>query len=154
MMAVILLSFASLLLLAELLLKGYVENEISLKEERKLFGGKFLLRKVYNRGMALQFQEDHPERVKCFSLAAAIGVTFCFLVSLFRRKSGFLRKLGLALMTAGAWGNTADRFLRGYVVDYLAIKSKNKKVRKLTFNLSDLYLSIGGLTSLLGKNKR
>ena len=151
MIAVILLSFASLLLLAELLLKGYVENEVSLKEERKLFGGKLLLRKVYNRGMALQFQEEHPERVKGFSLAAAAGVTVCFLTSLFRKKSGFLRKLGLALMTAGAWGNTADRFLRGYVVDYLAVESKNKKIRKLTFNLSDLYLVIGGLTSLLGK---
>ena len=46
-------------------------------------------------------------------------------------------------MLGGAVGNTYDRFKRGYVVDYLSLKTKNRKLSDITFNLSDLALFAG-----------
>lgn len=61
-------------------------------------------------------------------------------------------------MLGGAVGNTYDRFKRGYVVDYLSLKTKNKKLSDITFNLSDLALFAGAVltvwSSLFGKRDK
>lgn len=68
-----------------------------------------------------------------------------------------LAKLGTSLMLGGAVGNTYDRFKRGYVVDYLSLKTKNRKLSDITFNLSDLALFAGAIltvwSSLFGKKR-
>lgn len=68
-----------------------------------------------------------------------------------------LAKLGTSLMLGGAVGNTYDRFKRGYVVDYLSLKTKNRKLSDITFNLSDLALFAGAVltvwSSLFGKKR-
>ena len=50
-----------------------------------------------------------------------------------------------------------DLFKRGYVVDYLSLKTKNRKLSDITFNLSDLALFAGAVltvwSSLFGKKR-
>ena len=60
-------------------------------------------------------------------------------------------------MLGGAVRNTYDRFKRGYVVDYLSLKTKNRKLSDITFNLADLALFAGAIltvwSSLFGKKR-
>ena len=45
-------------------------------------------------------------------------------------------------MTAGAWSNTFDRWLRGYVIDYIGFENKNKKIEKITKTLQVLFRKV------------
>ena len=56
-----------------------------------------------------------------------------------------MKKWGLSLMTAGAWSNTFDRWIRGYVIDYAAVKCRHEKLSKITFNLGDVLIGIGSV---------
>ncbi len=50
------------------------------------------------------------------------------------------------MAAAGAWSNTADRFVRGYVVDYVGFDMKNHpKLAALTYNLGDFLIAAGGV---------
>ena len=60
----------------------------------------------------------------------------------------FWKKKGFALMAAGAWSNTFDRWTRGHVVDYVGFRSKNNKVSSITYNLGDFFLAAGGAAAL------
>lgn len=56
---------------------------------------------------------------------------------------GKISQVALMLVMGGALGNLIDRFLRGYVIDFIAIwKWPN-------FNLADMYISIGILLMIV-----
>ncbi len=76
-------------------------------------------------------------------------LTAAFLFSLGRRGNVLLRT-GLALLLGGAFSNTYDRLKRQYVVDYLSLNVKNKSVRKIIFNISDLCIILGALLAAAG----
>ena len=65
-------------------------------------------------------------------------------------KGRILEKLGLTLTAAGAWSNTWDRFRRGYVVDYIGIRQKNKKFDRLTYNVGDFCIVAGSILWVAG----
>lgn len=125
-------------------IKKYTEETLGDAEERRIWKGKGIYRKVHNKGLMLNRLDDKPELVKGLSVAALAGV--CCFAGIMEKENGHkLTKFGTALMLGGACGNTYDRVTRGYVVDYLALKSKNKKLQDITFNLSDLALFAGAL---------
>ena len=148
MSILIFLGLTLLLICVDLGIKGCVENNIKRGEEHKFVGGKILVRKVYNKGMALNLKQDDPELVKKITAVAAIVVTIQLLTTLFRKGRG-LRKLGLTFVVAGAWGNLVDRYLRGYVVDYLGFKCKWKKCSEITFNFADFFIFFGSFLLIL-----
>ena len=96
---------------ADQLFKTYAEQNLDKKEERKL-AGMLVFRRVHNKGLCMGLLSENQAAVKWLSLAASGIVTVCQAIVSFRRK-GFWKKKGLALMTAGAWSNTFDRFARG-----------------------------------------
>ena len=67
--------------------------------------------------------EEKPEAVKYASAYASVLLTIYQLFTLMRKKHR-VKKIGLSLMTAGAWSNTFDRWLRGYVIDYVGFQTK------------------------------
>lgn len=150
MMIFISLSTVSVLILAELLIKSRVEDNIEKGSERKLFGNKVLLRKVYNKGLCFNLLEEEPEKAELIQMTATGTLTIMYLIGLLRKGTSFLKKIGLTLMTAGAWGNMLDRWIRGCVVDYIGVESKNKKLRDITANLSDIFLFAGAILVLFG----
>ena len=107
-----------------------------------------MLRRVSNKGMCLGLLSGQPETVRILSLAASAAVTVSAGAALLFRK-GFLKKAGSCLAAAGAWSNTADRFIRGHVVDYIGFRLKNKKLAALTYNLADFYIAAGGVFMVL-----
>ena len=99
----------------------------------------------------------YEEIVQVTEAAAALGILFFWDQLLWKEPGRKLAKLGTSLMLGGAVGNTYDRFKRGYVVDYLSLKTKNRKLSDITFNLSDLALFAGAVltvwSSLFGKKR-
>ena len=128
---------------ADQLLKTYAEQNLDKKEERKL-AGPVVLRRVHNKGLCLGLLSGNQTVVRYLSLAAAGIVSVCQAAALFVRK-GFWKKQGLALMSAGAWSNTFDRFARGCVVDYVGFKVKDPEIAKVTYNLGDFFIAAGAV---------
>ena len=93
--------------------------------------------------------EQHPLFVQLASVFAG-GVLLVCQAMLLKKPGQEKEKLGLALMTAGAVSNTYDRLRRGYVVDYLAIKTRHKRITDLTFNLGDISIFAGAVLAFLG----
>lgn len=124
-------------------LKALTEQRLDKNEKRKL-AGPVVIRRVGNKGMCMGLLSGRPETVRILSLAASVAVSVFGAVSLVCRK-GFLRKAGSCLAAAGAWSNTADRFIRGYVVDYIGFRLKNTGLASLTYNFADFFIAAGAL---------
>ncbi|HAX52388.1 signal peptidase II [Muricomes intestini] len=144
----VLMSLTLCLLLTDITVKTYVEGAVKKGEEHSICKGKVKIRKVYNKGMCLNLFEDNPEFVKISSAFAAVLLTIYQLITLLR-KGKYLKKAGLSLMVAGAWSNTIDRWIRGYVIDYVGFQTKWKKVTEITYNLGDLFIGAGSLFMML-----
>ena len=71
---------------------------------------------------------------------------------LFTKRGKLREKLGMTILSAGAFSNIFDRLVRGYVVDYFGIK--NSKLSKITANLADVYILIGSLILSAAKTKK
>ena len=52
-------------------------------------------------------------------------------------------------MTAGAWSNTFDRWIRGYVIDYVGFKTRWEKITRITYNLGDFFRAAGAVLMML-----
>lgn len=140
----ILMSFTVLLALIDIGIKFYVEGNIAQGEEHEILDKKIIIRKVYNKGFALNAMEDHTREVRVISAFVTVILTIYQLFWLLKSKHP-IRKLGLSMMTAGAWSNTFDRWVRHYVVDYFGFKTKWEKFTRITFNLGDMFLFVGGI---------
>lgn len=147
------MTVVSVIFLGDLYIKAKVEKYIpargSGKSERELLGGRLLLRRHHNRGMALNAGEKRQPAVAAVSLALTAVLTVVFFISLGHRGNNLLRA-GLALLLGGAFSNTYDRLKRKYVVDYLSLGVRRKGLEKIVFNLSDLCIIIGALLAVLG----
>ena len=149
MFSVMLVIFA-ILLGADVMIKRWVEDELNQGEERKLPGGGLVLRKVYNRGFLLNLFDEHPKAVRGMSVFAGAGVlAWDFLT--FAKKRSYVKKFGMALVSAGAASNLFDRLAKGKVVDYIGFKNKKKFLGRITANLGDIYLVCGGVLVMAGE---
>lgn len=136
---------------ADQIMKTYAEQELDIKDEKKL-PGPVVLRKTRNHGMFLGVLSDRSALVRGLSAIVSGVVTALQAVSLMR-KDGYRRKVGLTFLSAGAWSNTFDRFVRGYVVDYIGFSFKNPKLAKITYNLGDFFIAAGVLCMAVAGQK-
>lgn len=139
--------------LLDLMIKKYVEVNLPEGTERPVLGGRILIRKFHNDGIAFGKFSDHKEEVKKGTLVLLVGMGLYYVFLLFR-KGYSLRKTGLAVFLGGALCNWFDRFHQKTVTDYFSFQVKWEKLRKLVFNLSDLFIAGGLLLALLGKKKK
>lgn len=133
---------------ADLLLKKKAEENNS-EMDRKIAGGKILLRKVHNHGLAMNTLDEYPKVVKGTALAAMGTMAVVWMLAL-AEKGNILKKCGLSLILGGAVSNIYDRLKRGYVVDYIAFNVKKENIRNITFNLGDFAI-FGGMFMLVGQ---
>lgn len=150
MLAVILTLLIGALCGIDLYLKSYIETHYKEGEEKKILGDRISVRKVHNKGMALNKGEEHPKRVRMLS-GIVTALLVLYYVFLFRKKGGWMRKKGIALAIAGGVSNTYDRFVRKYVVDYFGFCTKWKKFEKITFNLGDMFIFLGSILVVLSE---
>ena len=123
-------------------IKQYIEDTFRKGEERGTTDSKIVIRRVHNKGFCLNTLDKYPMIIKSVS-GALCGAIGAYAFRLFQERGQWGKKLGITFLGAGAFSNTFDRLVRGYVVDYYGLKCKNSKLSKITANLADLYVVIG-----------
>lgn len=136
----------------DLLLKNHVEKSLQEGDEKPFCGGRLLIRKYHNKGAFLDMGEGRQGLVSMLSLGLTLFMTVIFLGTFSFRGNSTL-KAGLAFLLGGAYSNTYDRLTRKYVVDYVSFPVKNKRFRKIVFNVSDFCIMIGALLLVIGETK-
>jgi signal peptidase II len=106
-----------------------------------LWSGVFHFTYIRNTGAAFSFFQNGAIWLRWLSL----GVSFVLMsYAWFGPRLRILEQLAYGFILAGAMGNGIDRFLSGYVVDFLDFRL----IRFPVFNLADTFINIG-ITSLL-----
>lgn len=137
----------------DLAVKQYIEENVEKAEEKNFCGTRLLIRKVYNKGFAFNSMDSEPEKVRDASVITTTAIIFMTFLESFR-EGHKVNKIALSFLSAGALSNTYDRIVRGKVIDYIGIKSKNKLAGDITANLADVYILIGSILMWVKKIKR
>ncbi|NMA73272.1 MAG: signal peptidase II [Bacteroidales bacterium] len=131
------------IVIAETKIKSHMEKNMKVGERKEILNGKIVLRKHYNTGLILNYFENKKEMVKTVS-SVFLGFLLLLFAFLLPKKGNRLFKLGLALVLGGAISNVSDRINKGHVVDYFSFNFKQfPKLKKIIFNLSDIFIFIG-----------
>ena len=107
-----------------------------------LWEGVFHLTYVINTGAAFSVFSGQVEILRWVSLVVSLLlITFVW----YTPRITLIEQLGYGFILAGAIGNGIDRFLFGYVVDFLDFRLINFPV----FNLADVSINIGVILLLI-----
>ncbi|MCQ2493486.1 MAG: signal peptidase II [Lachnospiraceae bacterium] len=156
-----LLPFAGAALIAgtDLYIKNKMDKELPKEGEEAIVPVKkyhLIFHRYHNKGAFLNLGEKYPDKVKMAS-AIACGGVFGALYSSVIGKGTFFEKLGYTFLLGGAMSNTYERVKKGYVMDYASLDVKPAKIRKVVFNLSDVFIFFGSIivviSSLISKKK-
>ena len=132
----------------EFVIKTIVEKKGKTGVTKSVCNGKILLKKHHNRGFALNKGQKRPQVVAFVSFLLCLGIT---LFALFAGgKYNRVVKTGLSMILGGAYSNTYDRLFRNYVVDYVSIGVKNRKLCRVIFNIADFCIMIGAILVIMG----
>jgi signal peptidase II len=118
------------------LTKYWVVKTFKLGETFPLLQDIFHFTYVTNTGAAFSILSGKVEWLRWLSLGVSL-VLIC--LALFGSVLNFWDQLGYGLILGGAMGNGIDRFILGYVVDFLDFRLINFAV----FNMADSFISIG-----------
>ena len=112
-----------------------------------IFGDVLVLKYSENTGSAFSLFSGHTEVLTVLTALLLIALPFLYRYMKFEhfwaKLSLYLKKAGLSLGVAGAWGNTLDCWVRGYVVDYIYFTPINFPI----FNFADI-LVVSGVIAL------
>jgi signal peptidase II len=100
------------------LFPGAIERTRHLPLEHDVIPGWFQIVHWGNTGAAFSFLSDHPWVFIVLSIAAFIGLLVAW------KKDAFTdapSRLAVPLILGGILGNVTDRFVHGYVVDFLLV---------------------------------
>lgn len=90
---------------------------------------------VENTGAAFSFFQGGASWLRWLSLLVSIGL----IIFAWRERLSKIEQLAYGFILAGALGNGIDRFLFGYVVDFLDFRLINFPI----FNIADICINIG-----------
>ncbi|MEH1842949.1 MAG: signal peptidase II [Nostoc sp.] len=116
--------------------KYWVVQTFSLGQTLPLLPGIFHFTYVTNTGAAFSLLSGKVEWLRWLSLGVSLVL---IALALFGPTLNFWDQLGYGLILGGAMGNGIDRFVLGYVVDFLDFRLINFAV----FNVADSFISIG-----------
>ncbi|MEH2458794.1 signal peptidase II [Nostoc sp.] len=116
--------------------KYWVVQTFSLGQTLPLLPGIFHFTYVTNTGAAFSLLSGKVEWLRWLSLGVSLVLV---VLALFSPTLNLWDQLGYGLILGGAMGNGIDRFVLGYVVDFLDFRLINFAV----FNVADSFISIG-----------
>lgn len=120
--------------------KFLVENQFS--EPFELIPGFLELHYSQNTGIAFSLFESFPFFLTVLN---SIIVTIFIIYFLKNQKTSFVQNIGSILIISGGIGNLLDRYMRGYVVDFINPSFMDFAI----FNLADCFLNIGVLILIM-----
>ncbi|MEH1862255.1 MAG: signal peptidase II [Nostoc sp.] len=116
--------------------KYWVVQSFSLGQTLPLLPGIFHFTYVTNTGAAFSLFSGKVEWLRWLSLGVSLVLIALALIG---PTLNLWDQLGYGLILGGAMGNGIDRFVLGYVVDFLDFRLINFAV----FNMADSFISIG-----------
>ncbi|MEH1890014.1 MAG: signal peptidase II [Nostoc sp.] len=116
--------------------KYWVVQTFSLGQTLPLLRDIFHFTYVTNTGAAFSLLSGKVEWLRWLSLGVSLVL---IALALFSPMLNLWDQLGYGLILGGAMGNGIDRFVLGYVVDFLDFRLINFAV----FNVADSFISIG-----------
>ncbi len=132
--------------------KEYVDRKYTVGEQHPIWGGHVVIEKFYNRGATLGFLKEKPKVMRWLHRGIMIAVTGIFGALLIRHRADEkMTVLGLAMLLGGGCSNLFDREKKGHVVDYFWFAHRKPRKRRVIFNLSDFFIFIGAILSVLGR---
>ncbi len=144
MVYIVLCTITGLLCFMDLYCKSWIEEHLRKGDHERIGKSSFEMRRVHNKGFVMNVGDKKPEYVRIVSLVICVVMAIWALVT-WKKESCPVKRIAAAFMLAGAISNTYDRMKREYVVDYIGVKTKNKKLSRITFNLADLYIFVGAV---------
>jgi signal peptidase II len=132
--------------LGERRIKKYIEENKKAGKKEEILKGNIILTKYHNKGAMLNFLEKKPNIVLALS-GTIIGITILLFAKTLAKDNNKLLKFGMSLLLGGALSNLSDRIEKGYVVDYFSFKG----LKNIIFNLSDIFIFIGGIFIVISK---
>ena len=133
------------------LTKLWTVQTLQLHQTIPLLPGVFHFTYVQNTGAAFSLFAGGGGWLRWLSLLVSLGLIAWAALG---PRFSVWEQLGYGLVLAGAMGNGIDRFLLGYVIDFLDFRLINFPV----FNIADVSINIGIicllLTSFFGSPKR
>ena len=122
------------LFLVDFSLKEYSSRHLKWNGQKNYFNNFLQIIYVENRGIAFNLLENKKNLILISNF-----FLLSYILYLFFTLEAY--KLPLILIFSGGFGNFFDRFIRGYVIDYIYFNLKRFPV----FNLSDFYIIIGAI---------
>ena len=135
-----------IIILGIFILEFCIKNKVEKGEgrEKRILNNRIILRRHYNKGAMLNFMEGKRKTVAFCSAFMTVFVFFLFLYEMGTKKRTW-KKLGLSLLLGGGMSNSYDRIMRKHVVDYFSLNVRWDWLRRMIFNLSDLFILLGAL---------
>lgn len=132
----------------------YVSRHLEPREPFEVWNGFWRMTYAENPGSAFGLFGRWPPNVRfaLFTLVTLAAVAFILRVYRTVREDQRVLQIALLLVLAGAIGNFTDRLARGYVVDFIDLGIRD--VRWPTFNLADVFVSVGVALLLLTDRRR
>lgn len=141
------------LFILDWIIKYFVEKKWNVGEEKKIGNDKLILRKLHNKGAALNLLESNRKELMILNILLMSGLSIFFIKVLLTSKN-VLEKISVSMLLAGGLNNLWDRIKRGYVVDYFSFNSRFKKLKSIVFNISDFFIFIGAILLLISSYKK
>jgi signal peptidase II len=140
---------AAAVFLLDVGIKAHIDKKYARKVCHPHCKNKIILEKYYNKGAAFNFLAKKPELIKIIHtvMMVIVAVFYYFLLKMPGKKIG---KLGMSFLAGGGLSNLLDRYQKGYVVDYLRFNIGPKRLRKIIFNVSDFFVFLGAVLTLVG----
>ena len=136
------LTIAGGIFLLDYKIKEHVDSTRLQGSKEEVLGGRLLLRNCHNKDKILG--KVKIGRENCQELAAAgMGCVAGKYWHQLLHGGNKLSRAGLAMILGGGMSNYTDRRNKGYVTDYVSLNVKNKELRKIVFNLSDVCIAAG-----------
>ena len=110
------LTLALPLYLLDQLTKWVVLQNISTEELIPVIPGFFNLVQVHNPGAAFGMGRDHSW---FFLVLASVALVVLVVITLKHKVTDRVSRVAVAVLAAGVAGNLTDRFIHGYVIDFL-----------------------------------
>ena len=130
--------FTLIVFIIDIVSKLFITNHIALGESIKIIDKFMYLTYVRNTGAAWSMFDNNRYFVLILSALIIIGFIVYILKNTPKNK---LEKIAYAFILGGALGNFLNRFIYGYVVDFIDIKIFGYDYP--IFNLADLFIVIG-----------
>jgi signal peptidase II len=139
----------ALVIVLDQVTKATIRATLPLGDSRNIIPGFLDLSHVQNTGAAFGMLNSVDFPYKPIVMVAIAGLALLAIAS-YGTQLGFqdrVARLGLALILGGAFGNLADRAIRGHVVDFVDVYWRD--VHFWAFNVADAAITVGAILVIL-----